>query len=381
MTVLTVKAHDTATAMEEIVEKLGKDSFIIGTKKIGNEIIVKATNSPKKTTHLKQNLKQNFNKMMSKELNQTSTSSFDYNLLNKVDGNEKKFPKNNLGEKVIKDLRAEFNDLRDQLNGMILTDMAGLSPNLKSAIKIKLQKMGFSNYTLVKFKDKIENNNTLEGIENFINELADKLTFDDPINSLLDSKYVFVVGLSGSGKTSFSAKIAATIAQDIKNKNVALGKLGKQNEFLNDNLKSYSRLINIPNVDILPGNAQKKLESIEKKLIIDVSTDVEDTIKIVKGLREKVGSNKVLTVVVIPSGSSHYYSKKLLETYGSLDPIVAFTKLDENNISAEELSVIAEKKCSIGYLTDTRSILKSINFTNKEILAQYLKDNIINFCK
>jgi flagellar biosynthesis GTPase FlhF len=134
-------------------------------------------------------------------------------------------------------------------------------------------------------------------------------------------------------------------------------------------------------VDILPGNAQKKLESIEKKLIIDVSTDVEDTIKIVKGLREKVGSNKVLTVVVIPSGSSHYYSKKLLETYGSLDPIVAFTKLDENNISAEELSVIAEKKCSIGYLTDTRSILKSINFTNKEILAQYLKDNIINFCK
>ena len=33
MTVLTVKAQDTATAMEEIVEKLGKDSFIIGTKR------------------------------------------------------------------------------------------------------------------------------------------------------------------------------------------------------------------------------------------------------------------------------------------------------------------------------------------------------------
>ena len=65
----------------------------------------------------------------------------------------------------------------------------------------------------------------------------------------------------------------------------------------------------------------------------------------------------------------------------TIDPIVAFTKLDENNISAEELSVIAEKKCSLGYFTDTRSILKSINFTNKEILAQYLKDNIINFCK
>ena len=44
MTVLTIRAQDTATAMDEIVEKLGKDSFIIGTKKIGNEILVKATN-------------------------------------------------------------------------------------------------------------------------------------------------------------------------------------------------------------------------------------------------------------------------------------------------------------------------------------------------
>ena len=75
MTVLTVKAQDTATAMEEIVEKLGKDSFIIGTKKIGNEILVKATNSPKKTIHPKQNLNKTFNKIISKELNQSSVSS------------------------------------------------------------------------------------------------------------------------------------------------------------------------------------------------------------------------------------------------------------------------------------------------------------------
>ena len=381
MTVLTVKAQDTATAMEEIVEKLGKDSFIIGTKKIGNEILVMATHSPKKTIHSKQNLNQKFNKMISKELNQSSALSLANNLNNRIDGKEEKFSKSNFSDKALKELRAEFKDLRHQLNGMILTDMAGLSPNLKSTVKINLQKIGFSDYTLLRFKDKIENKNTIEGIENFINELADTLTYDDPIHSLIESKYVFIVGLSGSGKTSFSAKIAATIAQDIKNSNIALGKLGKQNEFLNDNLKSYSRLINVPNLNILPENAQKKLESIEKKLIIDVSADIVDTLNIVKSVREKVGSNKVLTIVVIPSGSSRHYLKKLLEFYGSIDPIVAFTKLDENNISAEELSVIAEKKCSVGYLTDTRSILKSINFTNKEILAQYLKDNIINFCK
>ena len=88
MTVLTVKAQDTATAMEEIIEKLGKDSFIIGTKKIGNEILVKATNSPKKATHTKQNLNKTFNKIISKELNQSPGSSLGNYPHNGIDDKE-----------------------------------------------------------------------------------------------------------------------------------------------------------------------------------------------------------------------------------------------------------------------------------------------------
>ena len=55
--------------------------------------------------------------------------------------------------------------------------------------------------------------------------------------------------------------------------------------------KSYSRLINVPNLNILPENA-KKLESIEKKLIIDVSADIADTLNIVKSVREKLDQTK-----------------------------------------------------------------------------------------
>ena len=104
MTVLTVKAQDTATAMEEIVEKLGKDSFIIGTKKIGNEILVKATNSPKKTTNSKQNLNKTFNKMISKELNQSSVSSLGNNLQNRIDVKEDKFSISNWAKRRLKNL-------------------------------------------------------------------------------------------------------------------------------------------------------------------------------------------------------------------------------------------------------------------------------------
>ena len=383
MTVLTIRAQDTATAMDEIVEKLGKDSFIIGTKKIGNEILVKATNKPKKEIKPQKKVNQKFDEMISKELNVSSplsTLKKDIST-NKRGSNERLDDLGYLNDDKINKLNSEFKALKKQLNGMILTDMAGLSPNLRNTTKVKLQEIGFSNNTLIKFNDKLENENSEEGVQNFIGDLANSLTLDDSIDNLIKSKYVFIVGASGSGKTSFSAKLAASFVQEIKSDNVALCKLGKQNEFLNDNLKSYSRLINIPNVHILPENAQQKIESIEKKLIIDVSTNSDHVLDLLKNLKEKVGSNKILTILVVPSGSNKYNLKKLLDIYGSINPILAFTKLDENDISPEELSVVAENNCSIGYLTNTRSILKSINFTNKEILAQYLKDNIIKLCE
>ena len=89
---------------------------------------------------------------------------------------------------------------------MILTDMAGLSPNLRNTTKVKLQGIGFSNNTLIKYNDKLENDNSEEGLQNFIGELSNSLTLDDPIDNLIKSKYVFIVGTSGSGKTSFQPR-------------------------------------------------------------------------------------------------------------------------------------------------------------------------------
>ena len=377
MTVLTVRAQDTATAMEEIVEKLGKDSYIVGTKKIGNEMLVKATNNPKKINKTIKKGSERFNNLISKEL-ESNTTLEENNFKRNYDDTVKKNLANQQSKDIFKEMRTEFKEFKNFLNSMVITDMAGLSPNLKNTTKVKLQNMGFSDYLLMKFRKNIRNDDSDQGIQDFIKELAEIFTIDDPINSLISSQYIFVVGASGSGKTSFSAKLAATLVQDIKNYSVVLSKLGKQNEFLNDNLKSYSRLINVPNLSILPENACKKFEEIDKKVIIDVSSNPNTSTQIINNLKKRVGSNKILTILIIPSGSNKYYLKKQIDNYRNMNPIIAFTKLDENFVSPEELSVLAENECSIGYLTETQSILKSINFVNKEILAQYLKDNLSN---
>ena len=46
MTIITVRANDTATAMDEIVEKLGTEAYILDTKKVGNEMLVKELKRP-----------------------------------------------------------------------------------------------------------------------------------------------------------------------------------------------------------------------------------------------------------------------------------------------------------------------------------------------
>ena len=212
MTVLTIRAQDTATAMDEIVEKLGKDSFIIGTKKIGNEILVKATNKPRKEIKPQKKANQKFDEMISKELSVSSPlSTLKKDISTKKRGSNERLDVEYFKEDKINKLSSEFKALKKQLTGMILTDMAGLSPNLRNTTKVKLQGIGFSNNTLIKFNDKLENDNSEEGLQNFIGELSNSLTLDDPIDNLIKSKYVFIVGTSGSGKTSFSAKIAAAL--------------------------------------------------------------------------------------------------------------------------------------------------------------------------
>ena len=78
MTVLTIRAQDTATAMDEIVEKLGKDSFIIGTKKIGNEILVKATNKPRKEIKPQKKANQKFDYYLASNESEVVNSTTNY---------------------------------------------------------------------------------------------------------------------------------------------------------------------------------------------------------------------------------------------------------------------------------------------------------------
>ena len=69
--------------------------------------------------------------------------------------------------------------------------------------------------------------------------------------------------------------------------------------------------------------------------------------------------------------------KSMMSLYKNSFPTIVLTKLDESQISAEELSIFAELKCKIGILSGSRSIINSLAFANSEVLAQYMKDTTL----
>jgi flagellar biosynthesis protein FlhF len=66
--------------------------------------------------------------------------------------------------------------------------------------------------------------------------------------------------------------------------------------------------------------------------------------------------------------------KSIIKSYENSFPIIALTKLDESNIGPEELSILGELSCKVGILSGSKSIIGSLAFAKREVLAQYMKD-------
>jgi flagellar biosynthesis GTPase FlhF len=379
MTIITVRANDTATAMDEIVEKLGTEAYILDTKKVGNEMLVKATNKPTKKMYSGKPATQKFSSMMSKELCDKISGTGDAGIqknINEVQTSDHFDTPSKTDQALLKGIDLKFKELRNMLDNMVLTDMAGLSPNLQSTTKIRLQKAGFSTTVLNTFKKAISTLDYEDGKNQFLNSLATSLANDDPDKAVLNSRFIFVLGASGSGKTSLSAKFAARIAQESDNRLVALGQLGVHKELQMDGLKSFSRLINVPNINLNPDNVLQRLMDLEQKVVVDVCTGSVEAIRAIQLLKDRVGSSNVLTVLISPAGSSKHSIDRLVKNFGVLKPLVACTKTDENIVSPEEFSSMMSHNLSIGFLTGTKSILESLSFVDQNYLAQYLKENL-----
>jgi flagellar biosynthesis protein FlhF len=389
MTQHKVIAEDSLSAMDEISRVLGKDAVILDTKKINGkiEIIgsnniedVASSNAKRKSLNKKSNFTHLFSNhsleqsITNKKLNSVSENISNIETLN---SNISEVQTNNYVD--INTFNNFTNKIENLLKTMIISDMDDFNSGNHSSMTINLLKKGYSKNIISEFKNIIDKEIDLDPELVFYQCLAKKLVLPSEQN-VLNANIIFINGSSGSGKTTLSSKIASHILDNkfIGNERHKLSiidfapKSSNHSELIN-----FGRLLNLNVSSISTLEEIKKFIEANKndrKLIIDVSQENKHIEGYTEYLKELCMNEKFVNILALQSGNNKLSMKSQIDFYKESDPIIGLTKLDESYVGPEELSILGELNCKIGMLSGSRSIIGSLAFAKKEVLAQYMKD-------
>ena len=365
---VTVTASDTATAMDEIWDQLGPDAMIVSTKKQHGKIVMEATteaiaNQAEPAWANKTGFGTLFtNQMISKapchgvdSTQQDDTTAQQHELTG---------------------LRRDLAALQDMLTGMVLTDLDGINPALIPSTRVSLQRAGFSQKILQDLQTHYAGYSYSEGCERFLQALASQLVH--PTNAtILQKRLIFVLGASGTGRTTMVAKISAMLRDQNPSKEIVLASLNGQNGTANHQLQSFGRLLNLPTVTL---GLSTPVEDFNKMtdydfMVIDVASDSPESVDKVKSIQTRLGETEVGTLLAIPGSTSHSMINTTIKRFHALAPLVALTKLDECETKPAEFSALAENSAQIAILSGTKSVIDPAVFASETILLQYLQEN------
>ena len=251
MTTYKFLASDSASAMEEVVRKLGPDALIVSTSKRGNKVEIEATNSFSRQQK-KNDIGDNFsdvlhskidflrekqrNRIYSRTSNEYDASNSGNSLINQ-----------NQSSEMVK-LQGQIKHLQNMLSGMVITDEKGLNEKTGNSISLKLRQLEFSPEIVSALKPAYDGLSLDRGLSAFVRAFADRIACDE-IQDIFKSQVIFVIGPSGAGKTTLSAKLAARIMEE--NKQVKPTLVSTESQVVNrrDDLAYYSKLLNIQKIN------------------------------------------------------------------------------------------------------------------------------------
>ena len=392
MTTITVTAADTAQAMDKIVERLGDDALILETVKRNGRIEMIATNDPDEAqspapapaSHAAQSAPaETAPAPLDVQVGNGSpfTDLFDQQMINTI--RDRGQPASTAADHLVGrameaaeniDVLTELRSIRQMLGGMMITRPEGLDVTLGHAAPVRLHQAGFSSASIQQLHQHMVGLSDDQAVSAFTNALADRVVHDD-VDSLFDSRIVFVIGSSGSGKTTLATKIAAYFKEHGISDRMMLAAATGPGISASEDIKTYARLLNMRAMQIGVGEISTVIQETSNRMIIDLNATPEDARAAISEVVDRLGARKVTVVQAIPGGCSATMISQQCKRYRKLQPMIALTKLDECEAMPAELSALALEGSGVGLLTGTKSIVGGIAIATMPILAQYLQEN------
>ena len=397
MPTLTVSADDSATAMEEIVQKLGENSYILSTEKTGGKIHIKATNDIKpKIGRPALKRKKAFQDAMTRADNNLAPVDLvqkgivlEPNIVSMSGATPAKnntsntartdgVKHNDTGDystriSELEKLETRLNKITHMLDGMILTRHKEAELGIGRNSYIAMQQAGFSAELVSSLRDTFNACDEKLVCKSFLRALSEKLIVAEPA-SLMEQKHIFVVGPAGSGKSSLTAKLAVKRREMSMDATVRLIEIDNAGVTPCDGLKYHGRLLNMQISKTTPENATEEYIDSTAPTITDICINPHDIPVVLNELEKKLGEENMTVLIALPGGASARLMRQQCALYQSFNPIIALTRLDECETGPEEFSILAEMGMKIGVFTGSRSLVDSIIFASMQALAQYLED-------
>jgi flagellar biosynthesis GTPase FlhF len=366
MSKLTVKAMDTATAMDEIVSKLGPDAVILSTSKIDGKIVMEAASGTQPTRGPLMSEKQ-FSNILSEKMIDTPGKNKTH------PGFEKMLPT----AKEIQSLQSQMSQIQKMLSGLFITDLDGVNQDLSSNSRVILQQAGFSSQVLNDFKTAYLGKTFRNGCDQFLSDLSSHLT-DRDSESLLSKKFIFITGQSGTGRTTMVGKLTASLKEALPNKSVITAEMITSGQQRSSRLQDFCRLLNSQVYTIGVDTSASDFNEIKSNevMIVDMAMPVSNATEKLTEILPSVGPENVGIILTVPASTSAKMIEITLTDTKLLEPMVALTKLDECEVTTAEFSSFATINAKIGLFSASKSIADAPLFASESVLMQYLKENL-----
>jgi flagellar biosynthesis protein FlhF len=218
-----------------------------------------------------------------------------------------------------------------------------------------------------------------DGCDAFLGGMAQRLAHPRA-EALLSKRLIFVVGATGTGRTTMVAKLTAMLREAHPKKEIVAASLHGQNASNNQSLQGFGRLLNVP---VCTLSLETPVADFNKMtdydiMVVDVTAMPDEASQKITEINAHVGAKDIGIIAAIPGSTSRAMIELTMKHFADLAPLIALTKLDECETTANEFSAFIEQGARISILSGTKSLVGASIFASENILLQYLKENFSN---
>ena len=340
----TVTAKDASTAMDEVIARLGSDAMIVSTRRVENGVEITATSDVLDLSNriVKSTTSEN-ERRETREITPIPTIRSHSDKMNEVD---------NVKVSSRKRLIEEIEALLDEHG---LSQTKSLNPFLDRYLNFFEVSTRFTrNFCSRKYL-----------LNEFIEKFVSDIVSEGDVR-LDETRQLFVIGNNGVGKSTFSSKLC----NELRKKSA-----GAEIQIIEANNKGYS-----PSTLLSVSAKMMKQKYSTTPMItsdIEYATITEMNIsQFVQSMAKEPKAKSADVVLTVPSGMNYYALSKILRAVEPYRPKIAFTKLDEQDLSVEELMAVYNHRLKVVFLSADEKLSEGLCYATKDILTWFLTDRI-----